>query len=366
LLAPNDARLRTGVETLKGDGFALVYLPYPRTIQVKLPRFPARAVYAWWFSPRANAALPAGTYDNDGVRAFTPPPAPRRASEWVLVLDDLFRTFPPPGEPGGAPRLVYHVVRLDGAGGIVPWSGSTLGEAYDTVVRKPWEFWQAMRKCPNGVPYYLQHQVWRADRDDERGIGGDQIPMALTSWMLLYGYTGDAALQRNMVAMADYWLDHGLSPATALWADLPYPYNLEVHSGQYDGDMRAGKGFLQPDKAASFGAELVVLYKMTGNRRYLDAARRIAATLARRVQPGDGDNSPWPFRVHAVTNEVHSAVKDGKTIRASYTANYTGALRLFDDLIALKEGDAAAFSRARAMVAAWLKQVPLRTNKWGP
>ena len=166
--------------------------------------------------------------------------------------------------------------------------------------------------------------------------------------------------------MADYWLDHGLSPATALWANLPYPYDLEVHSGQYDGDMRAGKGFLQPDKAASFGAELVVLYKMTGNRRYLDAARRIAETLARRVQPGDGDNSPWPFRVHAVTSEVHSAKKDGKTMRASYTANDTGALRLFDDLIALKEGDAGAFRRAREMVAAWLKQYPLRTNKWGP
>jgi len=66
-----------------------------------------------------------------------------------------------------------------------------------------------------------------------------------------------------------------------------------------------------------------VLYKMTGNRRYLDAARRIAETLAARVQPGDADNSPWPFRVHAVTNEVHSAVKDGKTFRASYTTNYT-------------------------------------------
>ncbi len=366
LLAPNDARGLKGVETLKGDGFAMVYLPLPRTIQVKLPRFPARAVYAWWFLPRVNAALPAGTCDNDGVRAFTPPPAPRRASEWVLVLEDLFRTFPPPGDPAGAPRLFYHVVRLDGAGGIVPWSGSTLGEAYDSAVGKPWEFWQAMRKCPNGVPYYLQHQVWRADRDDERGIGGDQIPMALSSWTLLYGYKGDAALQRNMVELAGYWLDHGLSPATALWANLPYPYNLEVHSGQYDGDMRAGKGFLQPDKAASFGAELVALYKMTGNRRYLDAARRIAETLARRVQPGDGDNSPWPFRVHAVTSEVHSAVKDGRTIRASYSTNYSGALRLFDDLIALHEGDAAAFSRARAMVAAWLKQWPLRTNKWGP
>jgi len=59
-------------------------------------------------------------------------------------------------------------------------------------------------------------------------------------------------------------------------------------------------------------------------------------------------------------------VKNGKTFRASYTTNYTGALRLFDDLIALRESDAVAFGRARGMVAAWLKQYPLRTNKWGP
>ena len=92
LLAPNAASARQGLETLKGDGFALVYLPAPRTIQVKLPRFPSTAIYAWWFDPRAKTAQPAGTCDNDGVRTFTPPPAKGPAGEWVLVLDDLFRT----------------------------------------------------------------------------------------------------------------------------------------------------------------------------------------------------------------------------------------------------------------------------------
>ena len=53
-------------------------------------------------------------------------------------------------------------------------------------------------------------------------------------------------------------------------------------SGVYDGDMMAGKGFLQPDKAANFGAELVRLYKMTGNTDYLQAGVRIANTLAAR------------------------------------------------------------------------------------
>lgn len=179
------------------------------------------------------------------------------------------------------------------------------------------------------LPYYLQHQVWAAGADDPRGLGGDQIPMALSSWTLLYGYLGNPAVKANMILMADYWLAHGISKPELLWANLPYPYNTELHSGEYDGDMRAGKGFLQPDKAASFGAELVVLYRISGNRKYLDAAAHIADTLAAQANPGDAENSPWPYRVHAAIGEVHKqTAKNGKTVVASYTTNYTGGTEL--------------------------------------
>jgi hypothetical protein len=150
------------------------------------------------------------------------------------------------------------------------------------------------------------------------------------------------------------------------WGRLPYPYNTDIHSGRYDGDMRAGKGFVQPDKAGSFGAELMVLYRMTGNRKYLDAAVGIADTLAARVSPGDGDNSPWPYRVHAETGSIHQETRRGRTFVASYTSNYTGALRLFADLIALKQGNVKAYRAAAATVMTWLKIYPLKTNKWGP
>ncbi len=263
-------------------------------------------------------------------------------------------------------KIGYHEVRTDAAGKIVPWYGSGPSEAYDHVVRLVFDFWLKMRNCPNGVPYYLQHQVWKPEVDDPRGLGGDQIPMALSSWNLLYGYLGDPAVKQNMMFMADYWLAHGMSKPDLLWPNLPYPYNTDLHSGQYDGDMRAGKGFLQPDKAASFGAELVVLFKMTGSRKYLDAAVGIANTLASKIKPGDNDNSPWPYRVHAETGQIHKETKDGKTYAATYTSNYTGALRLFADLIALKQGRTEAYQQAAATVTAWLKAYPLKTNKWGP
>jgi hypothetical protein len=265
-----------------------------------------------------------------------------------------------------AEKIQYHDVKTDTNGRIVPWYGAGPSQAYDHVIRLVFDFWIKMRPCPNSVPYYLQHQVWKPEADDPRGLGGDQIPMALSSWNLLYGYLGDLTVKENMLLMADYWLAHGMSKPSLLWANLPYPYNLDLHSGQYDGDMRAGKGILQPDKAASFGAELVVLYKMTGDRKYLEAAIKIANTLAARAQPGDGDNSPWPYRVHAATNAIHVQTKEGKSYSASYTTNYTGALHLFSDLIALKEGNTQEYSKAEGTVIRWLKAFPIKTNKWGP
>jgi hypothetical protein len=176
-----------------------------------------------------------------------------------------------------------------------------------------------------------------------------------------------------MRMMADYWLAHGLTPATAAWRDVPYPYNLQPHSGQYDGDMRAGPGVVQPDKAGSFGAELLTLYEITGERRYLEAARRIAQTLAGAVHEGDDRTSPWPFRVVAATGETARALPgfgrydDGRapTLSAGYTSNWTGALRLFDGLAALGYGT-PEMQRAAVLTWQWLKNYPLATNKWGP
>jgi len=271
------------------------------------------------------------------------------------------------GAASAADVIGYHQVKVDTTGQIVPWYGSGPAQAYDHVIRLLWPFWQKVRLCPNGVPYYLQHQVWKPNQDDSRGLGGDQINMALSSWNLLYGYLGDPALKTNMTMMADFWLKNGMSKPTDLWANLPYPYNTELHSGRYDGDMRAGKNFLQPDKAGSFGAELIMLYKQTGNQKYLNAATAIADSLTAHVKPGDGENSPWPFRVNALTGEVHKATtKEGRPISASYTTNWSPSLRLFEGLIAMHHGNTAQYEKCARLVEAWLKAYPMKTNKWGP
>ena len=190
--------------------------------------------------------------------------------------------------------------------------------------------------------------------------------MTLDAWDLLYDYLGDASVLNDMTLVADYWLDHGMSDPGSLWPNLPYPYNTDVESGRYDGDMRAGKGFLQPDKAASFGAELVKLYRKTENPRYLDAAVKIADTLSARVVPGDGEHSPWPFRVNATTGKVPQHTDKGKNYLASYTSNWSPALRLFAELGALHEGHTDAYRKAADLVVEWIRRYPLKTNEWGP
>lgn len=273
--------------------------------------------------------------------------------------------------------LSFHNVRLNQDGAILPWFSTDLGESYDRVINLVWGFWDRMPLDSNGIKYYMNHQVWRP-ADDKRGLGGDQVMMALSSWDLLYNYNGNKAVVENMKYMADYYLGHSLSGPNDTWPNLPYPYNTVLHSGFYDGDMILGKGFLQPDKAGSFGFELVNLYKKTGDQKYLDAAVKIANTLAAKVQPGDEFHSPWPFKVNATTGEVGKLInkpninkpEPGTTFKdvqeSIYATNWTATLALFNALKSLGKGDAAAYTKAHDTTLEWLKKYPAKNNKWGP
>lgn len=265
--------------------------------------------------------------------------------------------------------LVFHEIRTDEKGHIVPWYNPDPGTSYDHVINLIWNFWDSMRRDMNGLPYYMNHQVWRPS-NDPRGLGGDQLNMALSSWRLLYMYSGNERMKENMKFIADYYLTHSLSPPDASWPDIPFPYNTLVYSGYYDGDMVIGKGYTQPDKAGSFGMELIELYEMTGNENYLSAAINIANTLAEHTRAGDNDHSPLPFKVNAFTGEVgilKSNQGDGSVAgTSSYTTNWTGTLELWSELIRLDQGNVTDYQKSFQIILDWMKEYPLKTNKWGP
>lgn len=87
--------------TRDADGsYAMVYAPVGRPFTVRLDKLSGTHVKAWWFNPRDGKATAIGTFEKKGERRFTPPD-PGEMVDWVLVLDDASKKFPP---PGAAPR----------------------------------------------------------------------------------------------------------------------------------------------------------------------------------------------------------------------------------------------------------------------
>lgn len=89
---------RRFVATRDSQGsFAMVYAPVGRAFKVRMDKISGQRVNAWWYDPRTGKAESIGVFDNRGERPFSPP-NPGEALDWVLVLDDASRDFPPPGE----------------------------------------------------------------------------------------------------------------------------------------------------------------------------------------------------------------------------------------------------------------------------
>jgi len=86
------------VATRDSDGtYAMVYAPIGRTFRVRMDAIAGARVKCWWFNPRTGAATAIGTFANQGEREFTPPDRGEML-DWVLVLDDEAKRYPPPGQ----------------------------------------------------------------------------------------------------------------------------------------------------------------------------------------------------------------------------------------------------------------------------
>src|SRR5512136_2568716 len=69
-------------------------------------------------------------------------------------------------------KLVFHEIKTDREGRIIPWYDPDLGKSFDHIINLVWNFWDTMRTDMNGLPYYMNHQVWEEHFNDRRGIGG--------------------------------------------------------------------------------------------------------------------------------------------------------------------------------------------------
>jgi len=93
---PGAGKYRFAATRDESGSFAMVYAPVGRAFKVRMDKIRGSEVKAWWYNPRNGEAKAIGTYPNTGEREFISP-NPGEDQDWVLVLDDAAKKFPPPG-----------------------------------------------------------------------------------------------------------------------------------------------------------------------------------------------------------------------------------------------------------------------------
>ena len=94
---PGAGRYRFAATRDTEGTYAMVYAPIGRSFKVRMDKIRGAKVKAWWFNPRNGEAKAIAEYPNAGEREFRPPDA-GEFLDWVLVLDDAAKKYPPPGQ----------------------------------------------------------------------------------------------------------------------------------------------------------------------------------------------------------------------------------------------------------------------------
>jgi hypothetical protein len=261
-------------------------------------------------------------------------------------------------------QVPWQPVVVDAQGKLLAWYQPKKNLGYDHVIRLGWDFIE--HKVPQdslygtGLKVYLINSVF--DGKTLQGTNWQHNPAmlfasfvdSLVGW---YPYSGDEEAVQAVRGMLDYQLAHGTTPSDWEWPDVPFATSCgnAPEYGRCIQDMpHEFYGGIETDKVGELGTGYALFYKLTGDRKYLDAAIRCAQALARHVRPGDAEHTPWPFRVDART---------GATLALEeYGGNVAGSLRLFDELIQINAGDTAAFRNAREMALKWMLDYPLNRH----
>jgi hypothetical protein len=100
---PDQAMIKSG-QGEKGDyitafrdgdnGYAMVYLPVGKPIEVDASKLAAQSLNAWWFDPRTGKATVIGTIKKSTAPLTFTPPTTGAENDWVLVLDDAQKQWP--------------------------------------------------------------------------------------------------------------------------------------------------------------------------------------------------------------------------------------------------------------------------------
>ena len=271
-------------------------------------------------------------------------------------------------------QLFSHQVRLDDQGKLLSWVDADA--PYNKILRADWAMFESIPVQPNGYRTYFTYPEFNGPNDPSRPLFEGRpwvhnpaglFAMLTDSAILHYAYSGDAVAMDQVREMLDHMLAYGTTSVTDSWSQVPYAssdadnpiYRGGTDTIYCDGHKPCGRGdgvgYLEPDKVGELGCAYLQYYEFSLDKKYLQAAIHCADALAAHVQPGDESHSPWPFRVDALT---------GTHVREQYTAETIGPIRLFDELLRLRQGDKRAYARARKLAWKWLMTYPMKNQIW--
>ena len=194
------------------------------------------------------------------------------------------------------------------------------------------------------VPPYVYHAVIDDDGHFSYRAAYPSFHHAylIEAFLNYYDYSGETDAIRRARDLADWNIRHSTPPGWR-WPNLPWSTFTE---GKPGGSV--DKETLEPDKTAYLGLAYTRLYEITGDAKYLEAARRIAETLTLRQQ----DDGAWPFRVNPESGEVIQA----------YTAALFMPVAFLEKMYALTGNP--NYKNAQMAGWMWMLRNPIRTNNW--
>ena len=199
-----------------------------------------------------------------------------------------------------------HNVSLDSTGKIIPWYVPA-DKAYDHFLHLRWDFIKTrVPLSPGPLPrsLYPQYYFYCAYKDNHGTLEpdtwmndvGEKIPNWFESARLYYAYTGDMSVMNIVKGMVDYDLNHGISSSGSEWPGFPY---TTTNAGDtiFEGFTTGGhfaKHELQVDHAGDMGLTYYRMYQFYGDKKYLDAAIRVADVLVKTSGPAPRKNRSGP------------------------------------------------------------------------
>ena len=267
----------------------------------------------------------------------------------TALLAALMSTSAAGSEDAAArPQIAGHVVRIDAAGHLLPWTSWTT--ALDRELR-----FYATSPLEHGYPRFVVETFldgdWTPDPARHDTIPATQNGMGIVSYLKLHALRGrtEPGYLATARAMGDYLVTEALTPDEGSYPRFPRSTGTR---GQFplaaDSGSQSDLPYeIEPDKGGIAGFALAKLSEASGERRYLDAALHVARVLAATQQPGDRTHSPWPFRADFRSGAPRGAV----------SGNVSFILRLYDVL--LKHGY-TEFTAPRRVLWQWIKrdQIP--------